>query len=364
MSQKRVTSQDVARRAGVSRTTVSFVLNDAPDAKISPATRERVRLAAAELGYIPDFAARTLVSGKTLTLGLLVGKPDLLGVDAFVPPLLQGLHEVCREFGYRLVIETSEVGDQDGAYDRIVRAKQIDGLVLLNPRTQDGDLQRLIDSEFPLVIIGRAPSPAAYNVNTESGTTLPATQTTTAHLIGLGHREIAFIHYRPISDLASDDRLRGYAQALDSAGISFDTNLVLPGAYSSESGYDAMRRMLASGARPSALVAGNDTIAIGAMAAAREAGLDIPADLAVVGHDDIPFARYVHPPLTTVRVPARAMGRRSGEVVIDLMQGRTPDSRDTMFPSEMIVRESCGAGMDRSQTTAGGRSEPREGAAS
>lgn len=343
MAPKRVTSGDVARRAGVSRTTVSFVLNDVAGMKISAETRRRVLQAAEELGYVPDAAARTLASGKTSTLGLIVGHSRLIRVDAFIPQLLQALADVCREHGYRLLLESAEHADQPGAYERLVRAKQIDGLVVLNPRPGDAQLRALIETDFPLVLIGRSPHPAAYSVNTEADPVPPATRQTTEHLIGLGHRRIAFIHFRPFEDPATDARLRGYLDALAAAGIAHDADLVRPGDYSADSGYDAMTELLAAWPRPTALVAGNDTIALGAMAAVHEAGLRVPDDVAVVGHDDIPIARYAVPSLTTVRVPAYAMGRRCGEMVVQLMAGETPAERQVVCPTELIVRHSCGA---------------------
>ncbi|MGH2562305.1 MAG: LacI family DNA-binding transcriptional regulator [Thermomicrobiales bacterium] len=341
MTQKRVTSRDVAQRAGVSRTTVSFVLNDVTSMKISEQTRQRVLQAAQELGYIPDASARTLASGKTCTLGLIVSHAKLIPVDVFIPQLLHSLYDVCREHGYRLLLETAEHADQPGAFERLVRAKQIDGLIVLSPRQDDAHLRNLIETGYPLVLIGKYPHSAAHAVMPE--TNPEATYHTTAHLIGLGHRRIAFIHFMPIYDPATDSRLFGYRQALDEAGIPFDEHLVRDGDYSAASGYAAMTSLLAASPRPTALVAGNDTIAIGAMAAITEAGLHVPDDVAVTGHDDIPTARYTVPSLTTVRMPAQAMGRRCGEMAIQLMAGKQPTERQVVFPTELVIRHSCGA---------------------
>ncbi|HWV22934.1 MAG TPA: LacI family DNA-binding transcriptional regulator, partial [Thermomicrobiales bacterium] len=134
---RRVTSQEVARRAGVSRTTVSFVLNGVQTGKVSDETRARVRRAARELGYVPDAAARTLVSGKTGTVGLVVSRADHIGVDAFIPQTIQSLAQTCNGFGYRLLIETSDEGQTTYDYDQLVGAKRIDGLVVLNPDPAD-----------------------------------------------------------------------------------------------------------------------------------------------------------------------------------------------------------------------------------
>ncbi len=341
MSHKRVTSRDVAQRASVSRTTVSFVLNDVTSMKISEQTRQRVLDAARDLGYIPDAAARTLASGKTCTLGLIVSHAKLIPVDVFIPQLLHSLHDVCREHGYRLLLETAEYPDKPGAYERLVRAKQIDGLIVLSPRHDDADLHTLIETGYPLVLIGKYPHPGVHAVMPEISP--EATYRTTAHLIGLGHRRIAVIHFMPIYDAATDYRLLGYRQALEEAGIPYDGGLVRDGDYSAASGFEAMASLLTASPRPTALVAGNDTIAIGAMAAISEGGLRIPDDVAVTGHDDIPTARFTVPSLTTVRMPAYAMGRRCGEMAIQLMAGKEPAERQVVFSTELVIRHSCGA---------------------
>ncbi len=317
-SRKRSTSRDVAEQAGVSRTTVSFVLNDVRHANISDDTRQRVRRAAAELGYVPHAAARALAGGKSGTLGLLVRPLKMLPVDAFLHQLLHSLMEVCLERGYRLLVETASSSSPPETYVQMVRAKQIDGLVVLGVYEEDPGLTALIESGYPVVLVGHHPSPESLMVSSADEDGIARS---TAHLIGLGHRRLAFIHYAPLGDLGEELRLRGFARALERADIPYLPGLVMGGDFSAASGYEAMRRILAAGQPPTALVAGNDTIAIGAMAAIREAGYCIPGDIAVVGYDDIPTARFAAPPLTTMRVPAHAMGRACGEMAIAMIRG-------------------------------------------
>ena len=337
-SGKRVTSQDVAERAGVSRTTVSFVLNDVSTAKISKETRDRVVLAANELGYVPDVAARTLVSGKTGTLGLIVSHADLIPVDVFVAQMLHSLHDVCRENGYRLLLETAEFGTKPASFERLVRARRIDGLVILGPRPGDAALRTLIETGYPVVLIGQYDHPNACLVSQETDPS--ASAHATRHLISLGHTRIGFMHYQAPHGIEAADRSLGYALALQEAGIPLDPALIVPGDYSAASGYQSMTRLLRSGAALTALVCGNDTIAIGAMAAIAEAGLRIPDDISITGHDDIPNARYTIPPLTTVRIPAYAMGRTAGEMAVELMAGRPLTERQVVFPAELVIRAS------------------------
>lgn len=337
----RVTSKEVAARAGVSRTTVSFVLNNVRSDKVSAATRERVLRAARDLRYIPDAAARTLVSGKTGTIGLVVSRAEHIGVDAFIPQTLHGLSRVCADHGYRLLLETSE--DETATYDyaQLVQSKQIDGLVVLNPDPRDERLDALIDTGYPVSLIGSFPNPDAAAVSIDS---VAAMDGVTTHLLRLGHTDIGFIHYREMRDLSTGGRFRGFRSALEREGIALDERLVRSGDYSAQSGYDAMRALLSSGPPPTALVTGNDTIAIGAISAIIDAGLDVPGDIAVVGFDDVPLARFVTPALTTVRVPAQDMATACGCLMLDLIEHRPIDRLSQVFPTELVIRRSCGAG--------------------
>lgn len=340
MARRHVTSSDVAQRAGVSRTTVSFVLNNVPGMNISEETRQRVLQAARELGYVPNAAARMLVSRQTRTIGLIVSHAHHIRVDAFIPQVLYSLNDVCRQHGFRLLIESVEDVGQRDAYTELVRSKQIDGLVVLNPRSDDPQLPRLMNEGYPLVLLGDHPHPAAYFVQVDQ---VRSSYAATSHLIGLGHDRIAFINYAPTHYIAAAERLRGYQKALAAADITLDDRLVRVGNYSPGSGYEAMASLLALDPRPTALFAGNDTIAFGAIAAIHEARLRIPEDIAVVGYDDIPKARYAVPALSTMRSPALKQAQRCGEMLIKLIRGEAPAQRQVILEAELVVRRSCGA---------------------
>ena len=170
-----------------------------------------------------------------------------------------------------------------------------------------------------------------------------AAEYATRHLIGLGHRRIAHITYAPVRYIGSNERLKAYRRALDGAKVNFDENLVASGDFSMESGYHAMHEILARTHRPTALFAGNDTIAVGAISALREAGLSVPADVAVVGFDDLPIAAYTVPRLTTVTTQAGAQGEQAALAAIELLEGQRVGKRHCRLCLELIVRESCGA---------------------
>ncbi len=335
---KRPTSFEVAELAGVSRSTVSLVLNGVVGASISAATQTRVLAAARSLGYMPDAAGRTLASGRTHTLGLFICHAEHLQVDAFIPSALYGLNEVSQKYGFKVIVEAVPDPARPDVYLELVRAKQVDGLVVLNPRRDDKELSRLTKEDVPLVIIGASGLPHAYTVSTDNNTA-PARRLT-EHLIRLGHTRIAHISYGGLEYGGADERCRGYRRALEGAGIPFDPALLREGDYSAASGYAAAQSLLAAGADFTALFVSNDTVAFGAMAALREHGRRIPEDVAVVGYDDVPLAAYAAPPLTTVRSPAVEHGRLAAEMLIKLVRGETV--AEPRLKLELIIRASCG----------------------
>ena len=334
---RRVTSIDIARHAGVSRTTVSFVLNQVPG--VRQKTRDRVLRSAQKLGYVPNSAARMLVSGRSSTLGLVISSPDLLQVDAFIPRLLYGIERVCNSTGYKLLIEAVEDATNPNAYLDLAHGKRIDGLIVHNPRADDRGLVQLIEKGFPVVIIGSVGHPKENSVGTDL---LTGGRVATNHLVSLGHRRIAHISFAPLSYLAAEARFRGYREALKKARIQFDKSLLAIGNFSSESGFDAMKLLLRCRPIPTAVFVGNDTLAIGAMAAIRAAGLNVPEDIAIVGFDDLPFAAFCNPALTTIRLQADDLGERAARAAIELLDGKPVGMQRGVPPLELIVRESSG----------------------
>jgi DNA-binding LacI/PurR family transcriptional regulator len=337
---RRITTFDIAREAGVSRTTVSHILNDQPGVHLSAKTKARVLATARRLGYVPNSAAQMLVTGRSRSIGLIFPRADLLAIDAFIPIMIYGLNEVCRERGYRLVMQTLREPMGEDAYLDLAKSKRVDSLIVINPRKGDRALDKVIKSKFPLLIAGSTEKPGKNTIATQEQL---ASRNATSHLISLGHRRIAHIGHASLEYVAVCRRLEGYRAAIEAAGLPFEEALVAQGDFTFESGYTAMQKILAARVRPTALFAGNDTIAIGAMRAIREAGLSIPHDFAVVGYDDVPTAAFASPPLTTVRSHAYEHGRLFGEAAIRLMDKKEVGSQEDALPLEFIVRESCGA---------------------
>jgi len=341
MKSRRPTSQQVAELAGVSRTTVSFVLNETKGINLPESTKQRVLKAAHDLGYVPDAAARSLASGRTQTLGLLLHGAHQLEIDAYIPRLLSSLFTVSEQHGFQVIVETIKDFNHTKAYRDLVKGKQIDGLVVIYPNEEDAELIELIDEGFPVVLLGTVNHTQEHSV-AEKGSIRSIMQ----HLIDLGHERIAHISFAPQDVATSRHRILSYQRYLAQANITNSDELLAFGNYSAESGYYAMKKLL-KGKKPTALFAGNDTIAIGAMAAIQEADLSIPEDIAVAGYDDIPNARYITPSLTTVRTPPIKQGRLAGEMLIDLIKGKTIQEKQIQLDTKLIVRKSCGAYLQR-----------------
>lgn len=336
MAQRRVTSKDVAERAGVSRTTVSFVLNNTPNVKISEETRQRVLAAARELDYHPVAAARSLASRRTGNIGLVLRQtPSQVFTDAFLPAVLRGLSDVLDSSGYRILLQPLAMPDASDALISLVKSQHIDGLIVSGPRSDDAGLRSLHANGFPIVLMGQLPGsdiPFVDVDNKQGG--FDATR----HLIGLGHRRVAMITNGPLAYTASQERLAGYRWALESAGLVFDSGLIRYGDFREESGVAAMRDLLALRPRPTAVFAASDVLAFGVLEAAKDAGLRVPDNLSVVGMDDVRLARYVVPPLTTLRLPAYELGYQAANTLLRLIDGQQPLS--ALLPTELIIRES------------------------
>lgn len=340
MATKRVTSLDVAKRAEVSRTTVSLVLNNVQSIQISEETRQRVIEAAHDLGYVPNAAAQALAKRQAQIIGLILTRsPHHITSDAFLTQILDGLIGFFQQHGLHLLIEIVEPHHQKEAYLQLVRAKHIDGVLLSGPRFDDEGLRALEENNFPTVLIGQMSGSSLCSVDVDN---CAAAKLAVDHLLQLGHKRIAFVANAPLDFTAASERLRGYRECLESAGLPFDDRLVLYGDFDPQSGYIQMGNLLAVRPLPSAVFVASDVVAIGAMLAIREHGLRIPQDIALVGFDNVPFSRYVDPPLTTVHLPAHELARRSGEMLYQLIRQEPVPLRQILLDTHLVVRQSTG----------------------
>lgn len=333
---RRPTSADVASAAGVSRTTVSFVLNGRTDVKIPVETRNRVLAAAEHLGYHPHAPARQLAGGRSNILALVLRQtPEQVAGDAILAETLRGFAAAARSGGFRVMVEPLPPSGPESTYASLLRAQHADGLVISGPRIDDPSLRELVRDGFPIVLQGTLADVDVASVDVDN---VAGARRAVEHLVSIGHRRIACITNAPLVYTAARDRLDGYLDALRSAGIDADPALIAEAGFDAPSGHAAMNRLLAGPAFDAVFVA-SDVVALGAIGALREVGRRVPDDVSVVGFDDIPLAAYFDPPLTTVRLPAFELGQAAGRALLERIAGKAVPAR-TLLPTELILRAS------------------------
>jgi LacI family transcriptional regulator len=330
----RPTIKDVAARAGVSRQTVSRVIND--KAEVSPETRARVLAVIEELGYRPNAAARSMVMGHTCTLGCI--SPNL--TDYTFASIIESAQAEARRQGYFFLTGSApSEGDVEPLLEEMLR-RRVDGLLVINPRADERYRHFLPLVEKGMVVVYLGNSPHDEPVSSVRGNDYEIGYQATRYLIGLGHASIATIT-GPGNEECTSDRLEGFRQALDQAMLALDPALVEGGDWLAPSGYQATRRFLASGRPFSAIFAQNDLMAVGAIRALREAGRDVPGDVSVIGVDDIPLSSYFDPPLTTLRQPLEELGRRVAQVLIESIQNPERSPEQISIQARLVERASC-----------------------
>jgi LacI family transcriptional regulator len=328
--------KEVALKAGVSIATVSRVLND--KGPVAVETRSRILAAIEQLRYVPHGAARSLITNQTDTIGVLL--PDLYG--EFFSEVIRGIDLAARRSGFHVLI--SGFHSDRAEIEAVLRALRgrVDGLIVLSPDVDAQSLRRNLPETLPVVLLntpvaGDGADFDAINLDNHGGAFAMV-----RHLAGLGHRRIAFLR-GPEENADARERLRGYRDALLSLGIKREEELELGGDFSEESGYRAGQRLLALQPRPAAVFAANDSMAIGCLFALREAGAQVPGDIALAGFDDIPIARYITPSLSSVHVPIAELGTRAMERLLHAVDSKNEhERRQETVATTLVVRGSCG----------------------
>ncbi len=330
------TLEEVAARAGVSRATVSRVVNGSP--KVSPDVRRAVEAAVSELGYIPNRAARSLVTRRSGSVGVVITEPTgRLFSDPFFPRLLRGISGSLTARDLQLVLlmpSTPSETERTGDY---LTGGHVDGILLVSLHGADPLPDRLANAGVPFVVGGRplrTPAASFVDVDNRGGA-----RSAVEHLLAAGRRVVATIT-GPTDMGAGVDRLAGYREALADAGIAADPTLEAAGDFTQESGTAAMERLLAARPDIDAVFAASDLMAAGAMAALDTANRRIPQDVAVVGYDDSPVASSVRPRLTSVRQPIEEMGHEMARLLVDAVEGADPVQRRVILATELIRRAS------------------------
>jgi LacI family transcriptional regulator len=327
-----VTIEEVAAAAGVSRSTVSRVVNGS--SAVSPEALEAVKRAIAELNYVPNRAARSLASHKTHAVALIVPEDTtrFFG-DPFFASVVSGINARLSRSDYvlNLFIASDDPGDKTTGY---VRSGTVDGAIVVSHHTSDTFIDR-IASVVPVVYGGRPVRlrDDDYFVDVDN---VRGGYVATAHLIGSGRRRIATIT-GPLDMPASIDRLQGYREAVAAHGLA--EGAIEDGNFTADGAADAMRRILESGDHPDGVFVASDLMARGALSVLAAAGLRVPDDIAIISFDDSPVATAVTPQLTTVRQPSFTQGERMASVLLDLLAGRNPPHA-TVLETELVIRDS------------------------
>jgi LacI family transcriptional regulator len=339
---KRVTAQEVADMAGVSRTTVSFVLNNVPGMRIREETRRRVLSAAQALQYHPDANARHMVAGRTYTIGFIMRqRSDQAFADHFLPQVLQGLSQAAERKGYHILVNLVPPESQGESVTEILQEHHVDGIVVSGPLVHDKVLAHLHNQGAHIVLLGQIPNSDIPFIDIDN---VRGAMQATRHLITLGHQRIGLITNASTEYTASADRLIGYRRALEAHDIPFEKHLVRYGNFTPQSGAQAMDELLSIDPRPTAVFVASDTVALGALQSIRAHGLRVPQDIAIVGFDDIPLAEFMEPPLTTIHLPADGLGWGAADMLIKLINNTYPDrTPKVLLETEVVIRRSCGA---------------------
>ena len=325
------TIRDVAERADVSVATVSRVLNDSDS--VREATKERVLDAAQALDYLPNETARNLRTQKTRTVGVLL--PNMHG--EFFAQITRGLDQRASEDGHHVLVSNSHTEEAEA--ESVIRSLlgRVEGLIILWPRLDIGFLEDLVPDSLPIVLLSTSAGSSRFQ--TFAFDNRRGAYEAVQHLAEHGHERVAIVTGDPIN-FDAQERLAGYRQAVEDLGLEGNSALEITGDFTQEGGRSAVEQLLRLDPPPTALFASNDSMALGALRGAHEAGLEVPKDLALIGFDDIPSARFATPSLTTVRAPTLELGRRAMDVLLN--PSSTEQSTHRTLDTQLVRRESCG----------------------
>lgn len=330
---QKVTIYDIARESGFSYSTVSRVLNGFEFVKDS--TREKIRAAANRLGYVPNVQARALAGGRSNVIGLLVPSLD----NGYIGEIARGIDEELAKIGYDLMLYTTHrhQGKETAYINNIVRGLAA-GLLTIVPLVPPLYSVALQEQQFPYVLIDQFDDSGLSSI--VDSTNWQGMYEATSYLLDLGHTRIGFI--KGLMQIRSAiDRLDGYKSALADRGIPIRSDLIAEGDFYAARGYQATSELLALEPRPTAIIASNDLTAFSVMSELRARGLDIPRDMSVIGFDDIPQARIVHPKLTTVHQPLDQMGRIAVKLLLEQIENPANPPRHITLATKLIIRDSC-----------------------
>jgi len=338
MPRDKLTLEQIAKLSGVSRSTVSRVVND--HISVKPHVRQRVLEVIAETGYRPDPVARSLAGRRSGIIGLVIPRTvQSLFTDPYYPRLMQGIAQACNTHDYILSLFLFHTEDEEQKLlPRVMHNRLVDGIIVSASPIDDPLIEQLIENRLPFVMIGRPGSPGPISfVDVDN---VAGAYSAVSHLIRLGYQRIATIT-GPVNTTVGLDRQQGYLNALEEGGQTIDKSLIVEGDFTEMGGYIAMQRVLLY--KPAAVFIASDTMALGALRALRNAGVVVPDEIAVIGFDDLPAAVVSDPPLTTISQPIRRVGAQAVENLIDILKNTPEPPPCTVMPTQLVIRNSCGS---------------------
>lgn len=336
----RLNLEDIAQKAGVSRATVSRVVNNHPHVKAR--TREHVMQIITQEGYSPNLAARALVTRRMQTVGIVIPHTFMTVFEDqyYFPTLLHGMAQVANQRDYAMMIWVEDtISDPQRLYDRITKHHLMDGLIIASYTTRNPFLNMLRDVELDIVLVERPQTNLFENASYVTIDNVQAAAMAVQHLIDHGYQRIATLTGE-LTNPDGYDRFLGYQQTMHASDLGFDPDLVMQGDFARTSGRAGMAKLIPLGV--DAVFAANDQIALGALDAIEDAGLCCPHDVAIIGFDDLPSASSSRPPLTTVHQPVQERGAIAMRLLLDQIEGLEETGRQVVLPTELIIRESCG----------------------
>lgn len=331
---------EIARIAKVSQATVSRVLNNDP--QVNEELRQRVLAAVEAYDYVPDARAQSLRNSSKLskTLGLVIHRaPARLAHDPFFSGLIAAILEQGGKHGYHLCVDAARtVHSRRAIYEELLRSRRVDGLILVESETDDERIERLDAQGFPFVLIGRYErGDTIYSVDNDN---VGAAKMATEYLLGKGHTRIAFIG-GPEGLVLTRDRLNGYQAALNEAGLTADGSLAFFSDFTEDGSARIMRDLMSLQDPPTAVLAMDDVLALGAMRAAKQLGKRVPDEMAIVGFNNSPLCSYVEPTITSVAVDIPALAKAATDMLIHLIEGCAVEPKRCIVPSELVIRGSA-----------------------
>jgi len=332
----KTTLSDIAKKANVSKMTVSRVLSG--KGHVAPETYKRIKKIIDEEGYQPNWIARSLASRQSMILGVIIPKIENIFLDNYIAQILSGVTDVALQNNYRILLcPVDPKSNQDSEYMNLARSKLMDGLILLKTKIKDPKIDVLADSGFPFLLINH--KIYSKNINFVDSKNIQGARLAVHHLYEKGHKDIAFVA-GSMDETNARDRLKGFRDALNEFGLACPENWIIYGDFNKETAYRKSEKFFQTKKRPTAIFCSDDYMAIGIIQRIKEYGLEIPQDIAVIGFDDIELAAYVKPTLTTIRQPIYELGKSGAQILLNIIKERQSIPVHKLLNVELIKRDS------------------------